>query len=1332
MATLIGFVRLVVGEVFAVAADGGKRQLGEGDRVYAGEQLLTGEGGAVAIRLANGEELTVGRDSALLLDNQLLAGEDARAAIQPATPEYAPSALELAEVEAAQQAIAAGVDPTTSLPPTAAGPAGAAGDGGGGVSFVMLDETAGRVDPEIGYPTGPLQFEPLSPEVFTAGLAGLNESPERVPAVVIEYFSDATGQVLVQRGSVDEAALSGGSRAESDAEISYGRLTIISPDGIAAVQVLDKHGNWVDVLGGGTVQGQYGTLVVAPGGYWVFTLESSVPHLAPSLTGVADQSLQSFQVRVIDNDGDVSPPATLLIDIADDGPTAFADSNDVVEGAVVTGNVLTDGTADVFGADGPTAGGGVVGVRAAAGDTDTVVTTGVGATISGLYGTLTLLANGSYSYDGNPDVVPEGGASDVFVYTIKDGDGDLATTTLTIDLSDSGLTAPADQDVRVFESALDLLQDGDDLAPGSVTGSLPGSSGETDAGNQLNATGVGPLSYVLVGSVEGAYGIIQINPDGSYTYTLTSPYTSAGDANDGANVEAGVDTFTYQVTDGNGNTLTGTIRIDIVDDVPIAQADLNSVVEGAAVTGNVLTDGTADVFGADGPTAGGGVVGVRAAAGDTSTAVISGVGTTISGLYGTLTLLADGSYIYASTPNAVPLVGASDVFVYTIKDGDGDLATTTLTINLSDSGLTAPDDQGVRVYESALDLLQDGADLVPGTVTGSLPGSSGETDADNQLSASGVGPLTYALVGDAAGGYGTIQINPDGSYTYTLTRPYTSSPDANDGANVESGVDSFTYQVTDGNGNTLTGTIRIDIVDDVPRAFLPEHGMLIDQVSETRTISGDLRFAEAAGADGVGDVGFTFTEGALALDANGNRITLDDQQLYLYYGDDNTQLVARTAPDGEIGFIIAIDPATDSYTITTYGVLSNDTSIVLSNLSGVGSAGHVNFKGLINAGGTLQDVLISSTSGSINSTPTDIAIGNQWISNAENIRFDFINDLAVDAQSSTGFSYSSHNLISSFRQSIAQVQGGSGAVSLTILAIIADNDNVFGSGDPGESYVPLSTSDIRVYDALGNDVTGSVTLVDNGDSITIQGLYHGWSYEVSSATQFSALQVTGASGSTPFALGTFSYSQVLPEQPIELSYQIEATDGDGDAILSSLQATLYPQSSTQEGDAADDILLGTAGADWIFGHDGNDSLSGLIGDDALSGGAGNDILDGGQGNDLLSGGAGEDTFVWSSGDTGTDRIIDFTPGEDHLDLSDLLVGVDGALDSAELASSLTGYLNMAFGASTTITVNPDAEGALPANQSIVLEGIDLSLAYGSTDQATIIQGMLDDGSLKVV
>ena len=118
--------------------------------------------------------------------------------------------------------------------------------------------------------------------------------------------------------------------------------------------------------------------------------------------------------------------------------------------------------------------------------------------------------------------------------------------------------------------------------------------------------------------------------------------------------------------------------------------------------------------------------------------------------------------------------------------------------------------------------ITDPADLAAGTVTGSLPGSAAETDATNQLNGSGgVGTLTYALVsgGNAAtaGTFGTIQVHADGSYVYTLTKPLT-EPTANNGADTVHAAESFTYQVTDADGNTATGTININIVDDVPTA----------------------------------------------------------------------------------------------------------------------------------------------------------------------------------------------------------------------------------------------------------------------------------------------------------------------------------------------------------------------------------------------------------------------------------------------------------------------------------------------------------------------------------
>ena len=175
-------------------------------------------------------------------------------------------------------------------------------------------------------------------------------------------------------------------------------------------------------------------------------------------------------------------------------------------------------------------------------------------------------------------MVPPAGATDTFVYTITDGDGDTSTVTLTITLTDSSLAASND-DLTVNEAAL-------------ASGSNPASPAETVTGTVVdNVTpGVAPYTYALVSSPTGTHGTLTFNADGTYSYTLTSTVDGAT-ANNGITTENNVESFTYQVTDANGNTATSTITIDVTDDIPTAVADTNSVVEGAIVTGNVLTDG---------------------------------------------------------------------------------------------------------------------------------------------------------------------------------------------------------------------------------------------------------------------------------------------------------------------------------------------------------------------------------------------------------------------------------------------------------------------------------------------------------------------------------------------------------------------------------------------------------------------------------------------------------------------------------------------------------------------------------------------------------------------
>ncbi len=897
--------------------------------------------------------------------------------------------------------------------------------------------------------------------------------------------------------TVYEKNLSDGTSPNTPALTQSGTFTVTALDGLQTLTV-----GGISVVTGGVAAGFPQSIVTPLGstltitGYnpatgvvnYSYTLVDNETH--PNASG-ANSITENFNVVATDTDGSTAN-GQINVNIVDDLPSAHPDAASVAEGGTVSGNVLNN---DIGGADGPAVTGAVVGVRAGA-DTSTSAIGGLNSNINGTYGYLTLDANGNAVYHSNPNVVNGPGAVDVFTYTVRDADGDESTTTITIDVANSKLCATSDTDVTVFEKALDLTKDGADLAPGTVTGSDPASTGETASGTLVGSvTGaVGAISYALVGSATGNYGQIVLNPNGTYTYTLTSPASTTPHADDGANTLTetftyqatdslgnivtstivvnivddvpkavndsnansasetqltltgnvlsndvqgadvvatganagpisagtftgtygtlvlnangtytytlnandadfknlhgggnGTETFTYTLTDADGDTSTanlvlnihnnddpvllngldvnggelsvyeknlsdgtspdtpaltqsgtftvtaldglqtltvggiavvtngvaagfpqsvvsplgstftvtgynpatgvvsysytlvdnethpnangansltenfnvvatdtdgstanGQINVNIIDDLPTAKPDTGSVAEGGTVNVSVLGN---DVSGADGAAT---VVGVRAGS-NTGTSAIGGLNSNINGNFGYLTLDAAGNAVYHSNPNSVSPPGATDTFTYTVRDSDGDESTTTITINVADSKLLASVDQDVTVYEKALDLSKDGADLAPGTVTGSDPSNTGETATGTLVGAvtGGTGTITYTLVGSATGSYGQIQFNADGTYTYTLTSAPKTSPGANDGANTLS--ESFTYKATDALGNSTTSTLVVNIVDDVPKAVASDRSVAAVEIDSNLLIVLDISgsMADASGVPGL-------------------------------------------------------------------------------------------------------------------------------------------------------------------------------------------------------------------------------------------------------------------------------------------------------------------------------------------------------------------------------------------------------------------------------------------------------------------------------------------------
>jgi hypothetical protein len=181
-------------------------------------------------------------------------------------------------------------------------------------------------------------------------------------------------------------------------------------------------------------------------------------------------------------------------------------------------------------------------------------------------------------------------------------------------------------------------------------------------------------------------------------------------------------------------------------------------------------------------------------------------------------------------------------------------------------------------------------------------------------------------------------------------------------------------------------------------------------------------------------------------------------------------------------------------------------------------------------------------------------------------------------------------------------------------------------------------------------------------------------------------------------------------------------------VASAETRTLSGDGTAYDSRASDaDLLIGASHANTLSGGSGNDALLGLAGNDRLDGGSGNDWLNGGAGADRLTGGKGADTFVFrSAAEIGRsagarDRITDFDPGHDRIDLSAIDANGPEAGDSFTLlarnkaftgdAGELRWYTTTANGKAVTI-VEGDLDGDKLADFRLDLDG---KLALGKGD-----------------
>ncbi|MGD8121251.1 VCBS domain-containing protein [Vibrio sp. TRT 2004] len=218
-------------------------------------------------------------------------------------------------------------------------------------------------------------------------------------------------------------------------------------------------------------------------------------------------------------------------------------------------------------------------------------------------------------------------------------------------------------------------------------------------GDQLKVTAIrtgteesldGTTNGEVGSALDGVYGTLTLNTDGSYTYVANHA--------DGLKLGQVVsDTFTYTVSDGQGGTDTATLTITVTgtNDTPIARNDSNAIGENTTLNVTELNGLLKNDSDIDGDKLE--VIGIRTGAESATNSESGIVGSELAGSFGTLTVNADGSYKYVADNAESLKVGetVSETFTYTISDGQGgtDTATLTITVTGTNDGPKANDDK---------------------------------------------------------------------------------------------------------------------------------------------------------------------------------------------------------------------------------------------------------------------------------------------------------------------------------------------------------------------------------------------------------------------------------------------------------------------------------------------------------------------------------------------------------------------------------------------------------------------------------------------------------------
>jgi len=382
----------------------------------------------------------------------------------------------------------------------------------------------------------------------------------------------------------------------------------------------------------------------------------------------------------------------------------------------------------------------------------------------------------------------EAGADDIirlqFTYTVTDKNNDAVTGSASIDIRDD---APVAHDVTPSTALSDAAQ-----ALGETEGSESATpvsfvSGETGALFHAGADGVKSITFAtpdglkaialdedgkiiqedlryVTGTDEAgktvltAFGVTSdqvvftliVSPDGSYSFETSASlaHSTADGAGEVLPISIG-----YTVTDGDGDSATGTLTVDIQDDIPTASNATGSMSENDAAQ-IVLNAGVDYTFGADKGTISFGEASVT----DGPSGVKLGVPQIVIGEDGHSVSIVAGTAFDALAKGETAVIHIP----YTVTDGDGDTVTKDIAVTVTGSN----DDAVIFVRADTSDakaatITEDSGPAAHATETASGTLSFNDVDVTDKHVVSGVtasegalGSLTAWVSQDTANGQG--------------------------------------------------------------------------------------------------------------------------------------------------------------------------------------------------------------------------------------------------------------------------------------------------------------------------------------------------------------------------------------------------------------------------------------------------------------------------------------------------------------------------------------------------------------------------------------------------